>query len=170
MWKALKRRWRELRSSRPGHRFQERYERSRRARSEKSALRRFAQPVAGLVILAAGIFFCIFPGPGLPLVVIGAALLSGESLVVAKTMDWLEIRIRKVLSWLRRTWRHPSHGQVRRSRASNGGRVRRLLRRLPILRALRDTPFQPAVAHALAAKPLRAKGLMKRRVGDSPAA
>ena len=38
--------------------------------------------------------------------VIGGALLAGESLLVARPMDWLELRIRKMLSWLWRTWRH----------------------------------------------------------------
>ena len=106
MWRALKRHWHELRSSRPGHRFQEQYERHQRARHQHSLIRKFAQPAAGFVILAAGIFFCVFPGPGLPLVVIGAALLAGESLLVARPMDWLELRIRKMLSWLWRTWSH----------------------------------------------------------------
>jgi hypothetical protein len=62
--------------------------------------------VAGFVILAAGIFFCIVPGPGLPFVVIGAGLLAGESLIMARSMDWSEIRIRKMYSWVRRRWIH----------------------------------------------------------------
>jgi hypothetical protein len=106
MWKALKRHWRELRSSRPGRRFQKRYQRNQRAKSEQSVFRRLAQPVAGFVVLAVGVFFCLVPGPGLPIVVVGAALLAGEWLVIAGAMDWSEIRLRKIFAWARRRWIH----------------------------------------------------------------
>ena len=104
MWRAFKRHWRELRSSRPGRRFQEQYERHQRARQQHSGFRKFAQPAVGFAIVAVGLAFCVLPGPGLPFVIVGAALLARESLLVARPMDWLELRIRKILGWLRRQW------------------------------------------------------------------
>ena len=106
MWKGLKRHWRQLRSSRPGRRFQEQYERHQRARQQHSGLRKFAQPAAGIFILALGAAFCVLPGPGIPFIIVGAALLAGESLLVARPMDRTELRIRKVLGWVRRQWSH----------------------------------------------------------------
>jgi hypothetical protein len=104
MLEGLKQRWREFRRGRPGHRFQERHERNREARSARSPLARFFKPFAAVVLLAAGIVFFLIPGPGLPLLLIGAALLADVSLRVARAMDWLELRIRALLSRLRRWW------------------------------------------------------------------
>lgn len=56
--------------------------------------------------MAVGLAFCVLPGPGFPFVIVGAALLAGESLLVARPMDWSELRIRKVLGWMRRQWSH----------------------------------------------------------------
>lgn len=36
--------------------------------------------------------------------IVGGALLAGESLLVARPMDALELRIRKVFGWMRRQW------------------------------------------------------------------
>ena len=36
--------------------------------------------------------------------ILGGALLAGQSLFVARPMDWLELRIRKILGWIRRQW------------------------------------------------------------------
>jgi hypothetical protein len=56
--------------------------------------------------LAVGLAFCVLPGPGFPFVIVGAALLAGESRLVARPMDWLELRIRKVIGWMHRQWSH----------------------------------------------------------------
>ena len=102
----LKRQWRKFRSGWPGHRFQNRYEQSRKTRSSERWFVRFLKPAVGLILLAGGVVLCFIPGPGLPLVVIGAGLLADESRPVARAMDWLEIRGRKLLVWARRWWDH----------------------------------------------------------------
>jgi hypothetical protein len=108
MLTGLKQRWREFRRGRPGHRFEERFERNRQAHSSGSWLKRFVKPVAGMVLLIAGVVFCLIPGPGLPLLLIGVGLLAEASRPVARAMDWLELRLRNVISRARRWWTHAS--------------------------------------------------------------
>ena len=108
MLEELKQQWREFKRARPGHRFQERFERNREARSGRSWFTRFLKPVAAIVLVAAGVVFCLIPGPGLPLILFGAALLADISRVVARALDWLEVRIRDAISWARQWWQHAS--------------------------------------------------------------
>src|SRR5688500_10170244 len=100
----LKREWREFRSGRPGHRFQNRYEQNRKTRSSQPWFVRFLKPAAAIVLIAGGVLFCVIPGPGLPLIVIGAGLLADETRPIARAMDRLEICARKILAWARRWW------------------------------------------------------------------
>jgi hypothetical protein len=60
------------------------------------------------VLLAAGLVLCVIPGPGLPLVIIGAGLLADVSRPVARALDGLEVRIRKLIARGRRWWNHAS--------------------------------------------------------------
>ena len=108
MLNDLKQEWSELKKGRPGHRFRERCERNRRARADKSAMRRFVVPVLGVVLLALGLVFCVIPGPGLPLVAIGGGLLAQHSMAVAVAMDWLEVKIRYIFSRLVAWWQQAS--------------------------------------------------------------
>src|SRR5436190_23771606 len=108
MFRNLKEEWRELKAGRPGHRFRERCERNRRVRGNKSVLRRFIVPLAGVVVIAAGILLCILPGPGLPLIAIGGGLLAQHSMAVALAMDWLEVKLRGLFSRVAAWWRHAS--------------------------------------------------------------
>ena len=108
MLEKLKTQWRDLRRGRPGHRFQERFERNQQSRSRRPRFTRFLKPILGIVLLAAGVVFCFIPGPGLPFVIIGAGLLADVSRTVARGMDWLELRIRNVIAWACRWWNHAS--------------------------------------------------------------
>ena len=108
MFTGLKQRWREFWRGPPGHRFEERFERNRHARLSASWLKRFLKPVAGMVLLIAGVVFCLIPGPGLPLVLIGVGLVAEASRPAARALDWVELRIRDVISRARRWWTHAS--------------------------------------------------------------
>jgi hypothetical protein len=94
MWDGLKRQWCELRSAPPGRRFQERYERNRLARVQQSKVRRLVQLAIGVWLIKAGIILCFLPGPGIPLLVLGAAVLAERSLRMARALDWTEMKIR----------------------------------------------------------------------------
>ena len=106
MLDSLKQHWRDLRNGRPGRRFQDRWKRNCQAQQAKSL--RFVQPVVAVLILCAGIVFCILPGPGLPLVLIGATLMAERSRPIARTMDAAEVKLRAFAIHARRWWRHAS--------------------------------------------------------------
>lgn len=114
MFTAIKQQWCDLKKGRPGHRFQDRYDRNKQNRADESFLRRWFQPILGVLLFAAGIFFCIFPGPGLPLVLIGAMLLSERSLAIARAMDWTELKARHLLVKAKRWWRRRTASPGRR--------------------------------------------------------
>ena len=107
---GLKQEWRDLRKGRPGHRFQDRYERHRGGRKGKSWMGRFLEPGIGVLLLVAGVIFCLIPGPGLPLVLVGATLLAERSRRIARAMDWCELKLRKVLRRAKDWWCQASLG------------------------------------------------------------
>ena len=46
---------------------------------------------AGLLLIAAGTLLLVLPGPGLLVAAIGAALLAGESLPIARALDRIDL-------------------------------------------------------------------------------
>jgi len=99
---ALRKMWKELVASQPGHRFQDRY-RSRSRTGSKGV--RVLKLAGGLVLIVAGIVLLFVPGPGSVLLVVGAALLGQESLVVARMLDRSEVRATAIVSAALRKWR-----------------------------------------------------------------
>jgi hypothetical protein len=99
---GLKSAWRKLRAGKPGRRFQD-YHRSRKQDSGSSGGRALWL-AAGVVLLVAGLVLLLIPGPGIPLVALGAGLIARESLLVARFVDALELWLRRVLSWAQRFW------------------------------------------------------------------
>ena len=81
----------------PGRRFQERYRRKRLKR--ESALKRWGVAAAGVALTLVGIFFLVVPGPGIPILVLGLALVAQESASTARFLDRAELRLRR---WWRR--------------------------------------------------------------------
>ena len=89
----------EIIHSQPGRRFQERY---RRMHSKTtSAWKRCAFVAAGIVLTLVGVFFLAVPGPGIPILAVGLALIAQESSTLARGLDRTEVRLRR--SWKR--WR-----------------------------------------------------------------
>jgi hypothetical protein len=110
---SLRKDWRDLKRGRPGHRFQDRYERTHRCEPHCSTAKRIATIVVAVVVMAVALFFAVFPGPAIPFFFIGGALLATQSRVIARWMDWIELRVRKVVAWLKRHWRRlPLAGRV----------------------------------------------------------
>jgi hypothetical protein len=83
---------RSLAHSPPGQRFQDRYQ--RRSRSERGRLARCTAASAGVVLTVLGIFFLFVPGPGIPILAVGLALIAQESAGAARFLDRAELRIR----------------------------------------------------------------------------
>jgi hypothetical protein len=95
---------RDIKQGRPGHRFQDHYRHEKEAKAGRSSSGRIWRLVLGLAAVIVGLVLCVIPGPGLPFIFVGGGLLAAESLVVARVMDWLELRVRAVWRWARRCW------------------------------------------------------------------
>jgi hypothetical protein len=92
--------WEALKSAPPGERFKRRYF-SRRELGRRGP-KRVLMIVAGSLLIGVGLFMLVAPGPGILVLVLGAALVAEESLPMARFLDWAEIRIRRAISALRK--------------------------------------------------------------------
>src|SRR5688572_28161133 len=95
MLDALRRHWQHFKKSRPGRRFQDSYDRKRESRG--GMLWRCALMVLGASLCLIGLFFMAVPGPGIPILAVGAVLLAQQSQATARLLDRAEIRVRKML-------------------------------------------------------------------------
>jgi hypothetical protein len=100
-----KRSWRLFTSSKPGDRFQVRYYYHRQSRHGRSSLSRIFNIVVGSALVIFSVFFGWAPGPGILTLVIGLSMLGSEFLVVARFLDWAEVRLRKLAKWARNVWK-----------------------------------------------------------------
>ena len=83
----------EITQSLPGRRFQERY---RRKHAEKgSAWKRSGFVCVGVLLTVLGVFFLAVPGPGIPILAVGLALIAQESATMARWLDRTELRLRR---------------------------------------------------------------------------
>jgi hypothetical protein len=105
MWRTVVEHWRSLEASPPGRRFQERFFRNRRRRGTPLSWRRLVKLGSGVLICLAGFFLMPAPGPGWVVFVLGAALISDEFLFVARTLDWGELRVRRLIDLAETLWR-----------------------------------------------------------------
>jgi uncharacterized protein (TIGR02611 family) len=96
-----------LKDGEPGERFQEHY-RQRQQGGSHRVLRRWLYLGGGTVVILAGLFFLPAPGPGFLILFLGGGLVAQESLAAAKTLDWIEVRIRQIGSWALRIWKRSS--------------------------------------------------------------
>lgn len=99
----LKQAWREFKRSPPGRRFQELYQRRRRAQG--AGAKRALFIVGGLLTVAAGV--ASFPVPGIPselIILTGLAIFAQGSKHAARVLDWAELRLRGPLLWVWKIW------------------------------------------------------------------
>lgn len=99
MLKRLRAAWRPLKDGTPGKRFQEIHD-SRKAQ-RRGRPWRFLFIAGGIAIVAVGIVLLPAPGPGWLVIFLGAGLLAQESMVIARTLDAVELRIRRMVSQIR---------------------------------------------------------------------
>jgi hypothetical protein len=97
--------WEDLKRGRPGHRFQDRYARARKS-AKAGALQRLVFLIGGIVALLIGVVLVVIPGPAVPFFFLAGGMLATESRVIARFMDWSEVRVRNVLAWGKRRWKH----------------------------------------------------------------
>src|SRR5688572_13358785 len=89
--KNMKRTLREVKHARPGHRFQEYHDRTKRSNSKGSPLARAVRISLAMVAFTLGAVLVVIPGPAIPFFFLAAALLATESRLVARFMDWSEV-------------------------------------------------------------------------------
>jgi hypothetical protein len=93
----LRRQWCSLKKGRPGHRFQERYEVAKKARHTAGGMHqvfRVFRMVLAVGALAVGFVLMFIPGPAVIFYFIAGSLFASESKVVARLLDWLEVKAR----------------------------------------------------------------------------
>jgi uncharacterized protein (TIGR02611 family) len=103
MLKELKQHWAQFKKYPSGERF-ERYYRARHE-TQKGLLKKTLLITVGSVIMAAGIIFLAIPGPGLLVMLGGAALIARESLFVSRLFDRLEPRLWRLTEWCEAKWK-----------------------------------------------------------------
>jgi hypothetical protein len=107
-----KRSWQLFTSSKPGDRFQVRYYYHRQSRHGRSSLSRIFNIVVGSVLVIFSVFFGWAPGLGIITLVVGLSMLGSEFLVVARFLDWAEVRLRKLAHLVGVVWRSSTIGRA----------------------------------------------------------
>lgn len=96
--------WRNFRHDAPGERF-----RNHRERMQRRSRKHMAVATAlGVLLLAAGVVLLFMPGPGLLLIVFGAALVSSHSKRISDAMDRAEPVVRERGRQLAHWWHRRS--------------------------------------------------------------
>ena len=103
MLKRVKKYWSDLKSGKPGSRFQEQYDENRE--EQKSPIGRALRIIVGLILIPVGMFFLAVPGPGLLIIGLGAVMIAREFRFAAKALDHFEVWARSVYKRLSRLWR-----------------------------------------------------------------
>lgn len=102
--RAMQAEWKAFTASAPGERFQDRYHRKRD--SDRPTWKKIAAPVLGILIVALGLILLPAPGPGIPVVLFGLALVAEHFLCMARLLDRCEPPIRSMVTVLSRKWQH----------------------------------------------------------------
>jgi hypothetical protein len=107
MLDTLKHRWHQFAAVPPGQRFQAHFARRQQTRP-RELHRKILAIGGGILIMGAGIFFMLAPGPGVLIFLIGALLVAEESLTIARLMDGADLRLRRLAAWVLARWRSRS--------------------------------------------------------------
>lgn len=99
MLKRLRAAWRPLKDGKPGRRFQDIHEARKAQRRGRPW--RFLFVAGGMSIVVVGIVLLPAPGPGWLVIFAGLGMLAQESLLVARSIDAAELRIRRMVSQIR---------------------------------------------------------------------
>jgi uncharacterized protein (TIGR02611 family) len=105
MFTWLKQNWQAFIDAAPGERFAQLYH---RRESRQSFITRSTFLLVGLIIMALGLVLMPAPGPGMVVLLFGAAIAAQESLRIARLMDWTEVRARRVVKSVVNWWRRRS--------------------------------------------------------------
>ena len=98
----LKGDWEELKESKPGERFKDRYR--RRQQEPGHIVNRIVLVILGSIIAVGSLLTAPLPGPGFATVFLGLAILAGELLPAARFLDWSEVLFRQLWQFVRNIW------------------------------------------------------------------
>ena len=96
MIERIKDSWRLFASGRPGLRFRERYRLHQSRKRGGFDFRRLLHVVGGVVLIVASAFFGWLPVLGWGTAILGLSMIASESHAVARLLDQLEVRARKL--------------------------------------------------------------------------
>jgi hypothetical protein len=105
---ALTREWNALKSGSAGHRFQSRYVAAQKSRKNASGVKhvlRVVRWLVAIVAIAIGVVLVFIPGPAILFFFIAGGILASESKLIARFLDWMELKIRSFSKWGVRTWK-----------------------------------------------------------------
>lgn len=97
----MKHEWKAFKHDAPGTRFKKHHRRTKQTASKAGLV---VRALLGVVLLAGGVLFMFIPGPGLPLVVFGLALLASLSRRLAGVLDRMEMPLRHAWNVTKRRW------------------------------------------------------------------
>ncbi len=97
--------WREFRSSQPGYRFKERYDRRQQTTSGPFDPKNLLYLGAGVAIIILGVVLAPIPGPGGAIGFVGLAMFGSVFLPIARALDWVELRARGIARGAGDAWR-----------------------------------------------------------------
>jgi uncharacterized protein (TIGR02611 family) len=104
----VKENWQQFRKSKPGHRFQDRYDRRQEATQGQWNRGKLFNIVGGIAIALAGLFLVPLPGPGWVIIFVGLGLLGREFLPVARSLDWVEVGLGGLAQQAKAIWTRSS--------------------------------------------------------------
>ena len=111
MFDTLQRRWQQFATAPPGQRFQAHFDRRQQTRP-RGLHQKILAIGGGVLVMGAGLFFLLAPGPGVLIFLIGALLVAEESRTVARRLDGADLRLRRLAAWASARWRRrPGRGK-----------------------------------------------------------
>lgn len=106
MFRHMRHDWRQFADAPPGERFQRRY--ARRRDAHHGVVRKTFYLGVGSIAMLAGVVLMLIPGPGVVVFAIGAGIAAQQSLLVARSLDWLDVKIHAMIRYAAEWWRRAS--------------------------------------------------------------
>lgn len=106
----IKEDWRLFKASKPGYRFRDHYRRHRRSSRQRRRsrgrfdFRKVLFIVVGTAIAITSIVLGPLPGPGLGTFLVGLVILASELRIVARFLDWAEVKLRRPAQRAKDVW------------------------------------------------------------------
>lgn len=107
MLSILQQEWRAIKDGRPGRRFHRRYivaKKARRAGGGRHHALRVLRFMIAAVALVVGFVLMFIPGPAVVFFFLAGGLLATESRLIARLLDWMELKGRALAKKAQRHW------------------------------------------------------------------